>query len=226
MKKGIIIILLMLIAPLNLNFMTEACEGYEPALYDSHIELTDGTSSYLIEKGKPKDLYLPRKAIDNDINTAWVEGKDGDGIGEFILIRLANMRPIKFIKLMPGYAKNEKLFFENNRPKELKIIIFQMDYKQIDVLKQENDIKKYKIVFQWNHELQDKRQFQQIDLPDYSKLLLKNPPIWMAIIIKSVYKGTKYTDTAIAEIRFIDEKGVDVVGEWDENWKFKHGVTK
>ena len=41
-------------------------------------------SSYLFESKYPKLSYHPVNLLDNNINTAWFEGRKGDGIGEFV----------------------------------------------------------------------------------------------------------------------------------------------
>ncbi|MCX8009337.1 MAG: hypothetical protein N3A54_06625, partial [Patescibacteria group bacterium] len=89
-------------------------------------------SSFLIEKGMPKDYYSPQKAFDGNINTAWVEGVEGDGIGEYILfyVPIKNSRydskPAKInLSIINGYAKNEHLYKINNRVKEFCLEIYE-----------------------------------------------------------------------------------------------------
>ena len=43
-------------------------------------------SSFLVERNKDKFIYGYRNLFDNDISTAWVEGVDGSGINEYLLI--------------------------------------------------------------------------------------------------------------------------------------------
>jgi hypothetical protein len=198
-----------------MKIYSKACEGYEMTIEDHYDMMVNYTNSYLVEKGKPENLYIPRKAIDNDINTAWVEGSEGDGIGEVFVIDLLPS-DIKSIKIMPGYAKNEKLFLENNRPKQLTFIFFNL-LRFDSKIKNENDIRKHKVLCEWQYELKDSREFQEIIIPDFCK-----KGRTLAIVIKSVYKGTKYSDTAIAEIRFFDERGVDILKEMYDQHQIKH----
>lgn len=196
-------------------FMLVVCEivignGYELKTNDYLDELTFGTRSYLIEKGKSKELYLPRKAIDNNINTAWVEGKDDEGIGEYLIIDL-DMGIANVMKIMPGFAMNETLYKANNRPKDINIIFFRSTRGHLEKIKNVKDIRNCKVIYDINFHLNDVRAFQEIKLPDYSNYRYKYPGIFMAIIIDSVYRGSKHNDTCISEIRFFDEKGNDII---------------
>lgn len=201
----------------------KTCEGYEMSIDDIYDNVINA-SSYLIEKNKSKDLYLPRKAIDNDKNTAWVEGKKGHGIGEFLIVDIGGMK-VKYLNILPGFARNEKLFLSNNRPQKLRFVIFKLNFgDNVEEIKQEEVINKKTILFEWFHELNDVCEFQKITMPNYEKYL--DMGIFLAIIIKSVYPGLQHQDTCISEIRFIDYEGKDILKEVYENWKFKHGVTK
>lgn len=218
------LLFLMFIIGISLNSHEgKSCEGYEMSMDDIYDNVINA-SSYLIEKNKSKDLYLPRKAIDNDKNTAWVEGKEGHGLGEFLIVSLAGMK-VRYMDILPGFARNEKLFLANSRPQKLRFVIFKLNFEdKIEEIKQEEVINKKTILFEWFHELNDECKFQKITMPNYEKYLANR--IFLAIIIKGIYPGLQHQDTCISEIRFIHYDGEDIFKEVYKNWKIKHGVTK
>jgi hypothetical protein len=140
----------------------------------------------------PNDLYKARNIKDNDPATAWVEGVMGDGIGETIRFysnKGHNVEAaflIDSIGFINGYAKNETTFRNNSR------------------------VKKVFLRFEVNNDYE----------PEYKKPLVKpvvlhDTPLMQFIRFKTpvkateielkiaeVYKGEKYEDTAISEIKF------------------------
>lgn len=145
----------------------------------SHLIEPAESSSYLdntVNKYEYVEYYPPWDAQDGDLNTSWVEGVPGPGIGEWIIMPFVETLPVKEIGISIGYDENDKLFFANNRVKTLKISI--------------NGNK-----FLMNHTFPDKRGIQHItfDEPiDANSLTFE---------IVEVYPGTKYDDTCISEIQ-------------------------
>jgi hypothetical protein len=86
----------------------------------SSAEMTADASSVL-----PDDVgcdgtcnYDPSKAIDGDLTTAWAEGVDGAGIGEFITVRFAAPVVVRVVSIAPGWQRVDKpcLFVRSHRP--------------------------------------------------------------------------------------------------------------
>lgn len=131
--------------------------------------------------------YLPMNVHDFDIRTAWVVNKNNYGIGEYIEYHFDadTPRPTK-VQILNGYMKNEKLWKENSRVKQLKLYL--------------ND----KLIAKLN--LQDNTGVQKyfIGTPFESKI---HPAYKLKFEIADVYKGEKYSDTAISELTF---EGIDV----------------
>ena len=80
-------------------------------------------SSFLVERNKDKFIYGYRNLFDNDISTAWVEGVDGSGINEYLLIPFYKQDESMFsykkkkniniqLQINNGYCKNESLFYK------------------------------------------------------------------------------------------------------------------
>jgi len=131
--------------------------------------------------------YSAKSANDLNYKTAWVEGKSDDGIGEFIEYHFENKSPrITSIKISNGYQKSESVWKNNNRVKSLKLYT---NGNEFGILK-----------------LSDTKTDQEFKLgtfghnADGSDLVLR-------FEILEVYKGDKYSDTAITEIYF---DGIDV----------------
>jgi hypothetical protein len=69
--------------------------------------------------------YDAARALDGRLDTAWCEGAQGDGVGEWIEVRaqhLAGWRsPLCQVLMIPGYAKSEALYQQNGRVTRLRI---------------------------------------------------------------------------------------------------------
>lgn len=121
--------------------------------------------------------YVPANVVDNRLDTAWVEGKKGSGEGEWLLVDLGRARSVRTIELLNGYHKNEDIFRKNNRVRGLKIAMSNGYTTTV--------------------ELEDSGGVQKITLDEPQAVT------WVQLTIQSVYRGTKYQDTAISEVRVI-----------------------
>ena len=144
------------------------------------------------------DKYAIRNLTDGDPSTAWVEGKMGSGIYEYIKIYCPSKETdmvdrysaykIDSLGIINGYTKNEEVFYKNNRVKKIKI-----EYKN-DIFREENpyNMKTPEI---YEYILEDTMAMQYLVFPE---------PIYMSsmkISILEVYKGSKWDDTCISELR-------------------------
>jgi hypothetical protein len=105
-------------------------------------------------------------------STAWVAGSGGYAIGEWILVEFDDMQSVTSITIRNGYQKNPDIFFKNSRVKKLDVVASSGEKRQFD--------------------LEDRLGAQQLSF---------NRPVqakWIALIIRDVFPGTKYTDTAIS----------------------------
>lgn len=150
-----------------------------------HVDRFSASSSLA---DTPAVSYKPRNAHDFDLNTAWVEGAAGDGIGvrlDYVvdMVSPEDLNPglgINKLIVWNGYYKTAKLWSANNRVKKLKLLVDGTPLGFID--------------------LKDVRTVQTVELP-----LIPLPKGKMTTIgfeIVEVYKGTKYSDTAVTEILF------------------------
>ncbi len=132
--------------------------------------------------------YSANNAHDFDANTAWIEGKEDYGIGEYIeYFFLANSPPVTTVKIINGYIKNKNAWKENSRVKKLKLYINNKPSAILD--------------------LKDTVAFQEFKLSSPLQSKIQGSDLVLKFEIMEVYPGDKYKDVAITEIEF-DGTGV------------------
>lgn len=173
------------------NIQLVGCSWYCGAMYEM------SASSEL--KSSRSNNYSVNNLSDDDIRTAWVEGVKGYGIGEYIAFEFpyTAARANQCI-IINGYAKDETTWKNNSRVKSFNVY--------------EDD----KLIATIN--LKDTRAIQEFNLPhpiphrpdNYNRILSETsnqPAVMLKFVIREVYKGNKYDDTAISEFIF---DGLDV----------------
>lgn len=135
--------------------------------------LYDNCSSYLIERNKSYPVENLSKLV---VDTPWVEGVKGDGIGEGFTIQGKQFdKPLgPYLMLINGYISYEKpyLYKQNNRIKKIKVTGLKSGKSKIlDVL--------------------DTPHPQTVDISFITQ------PEDIRVEIADVYKGTKYDDTCL-----------------------------
>jgi hypothetical protein len=107
-------------------------------------------------------------------STAWVAGSSGYAIGEWIIVEFVEMRTVTGITIQNGYQKNSDIFLKNSRVKKMELLSSSGAKREL--------------------RLEDRLGSQQ---------LLFDHPIpakWIALFIRDVFPGYKYTDTAISKL--------------------------
>ena len=144
--------------------------------YEGWAGLYKDCSSYLIEKNKSYPVENLSKFV---VDTPWVEGVKGDGIGEGFTICGRG----KYLLIMNGYISYEKpyLYKQNNRIKKIKVTGIESGKSKIlDVL--------------------DTPHPQTVDISFITGLED------IRVEIADVYKGTKYDDTCLHYCRNYDDE--------------------
>ena len=132
--------------------------------------------------------YSAKNAHDFDPFTAWIEGKEDYGIGEFIeYFFIANSPPVTAVKILNGYTKNKNSWKQNSRVKKFKLYVNNKPYAILA--------------------LQDTIAFQEFILKDTLQSKIKGMDLVMKFEIMEVYPGDMFKDVAITEIEF-DGTGV------------------
>lgn len=132
-----------------------------------------------------KSNYSAKNIHDFNKNTAWVEGVEGNGIGEFIEFTFKNKLGVEHfginqLLIANGYKKNKDLWKKNGRVKKLKMII---NDKPVAFLN-----------------LEDSFEIQVVNIPKIKFPINKITKI--RFVIEEVYQGIKYEDTAISLLMF------------------------
>lgn len=65
--------------------------------------------------------YPPEFTTDGKLETAWLEGVKGNGIGEWIMYSAETDQTVSSITLYNGYLKNDKVYINNGRIKKLSL---------------------------------------------------------------------------------------------------------
>jgi len=164
------------------QILGDGCSWYCGAMYDMKA------SSTLASQGKNE--YTVKNLWDDDVRTAWVEGKNGYGIGEYITFDFekGSARATR-CTLVNGYSKNQKTWKDNSRVKTLNMY---EDDKLIATIK-----------------LKDTRCAQTFELKNHRR---DKRAMRLKFVITEVYKGDKYDDTAISELIF-DGEDVHCLGK-------------
>lgn len=135
------------------------------------------------------DRYAAEKAHDFSIVTAWVEGVEGNGVGEYLRYSFPGTCPrITTVLIHNGYVKNWEVWYDNARVKRLLMYYNDEPYAILN--------------------LQDTMGLQSFDVGVLGYEDKDSAPAWsIKFEILEVYHGKKYEDTAITEIYF---DGIDV----------------
>jgi len=113
--------------------------------------------------------------MDGRESTAWVEGKRGQGIGEWIVVEFDKPQQAMRIDISNGLGKNQDIYSKNSRVKEIEVRFSNGETRRFM--------------------LADKAREQRLGLGGSPQTM------WVQIKILSVYPGWKYQDTAISELR-------------------------
>ena len=167
--------------------------GYGCSWYCGGGQDTNSASSEL--KSFKKISYAAKNIHDLSYKSAWIEGVDGYGIGEFVVYHFPPQTPrITTVIVVNGYVKTDKSWKENSRVKKLKMYVNGEAFAILNL----DDSK-----------VQQYFSFKPIGIAERSDWdALKKMDWWtMKFEILEVYPGEKFDDTAITEIYF---DGIDV----------------
>ncbi|MCB1414300.1 MAG: caspase family protein [Xanthobacteraceae bacterium] len=118
--------------------------------------------------------YGPEHLFEAGHDTAWVEGRAGEGVGEWVTVEFDGLRRIDAIRLRNGYQKNRDIFRKNGRVRRLRV-----EFSQGET-----------------------RTFTLADRLGAETLHLGRPvdAYWVKFVVDEVWPGSKYTDTAISRL--------------------------
>lgn len=171
-----------------------------------------GISSKLIEHGYNHSWESIK---DNNLSTAWVEGKDGDGIGEWAIIPIKgpyqyldyedgilNKKLEVLLKINNGFCKNESTYSNNNRVKKAKITIYEVPLIAYEDFRGTQALEEPCIMYETEITLEDIITQQKFLFNCSPKAKYESGYLYLYVqlTILDVYPGKKYQDTCISEM--------------------------
>jgi hypothetical protein len=167
---------------LTLLLPSVAAAGEFHRLYSEEAQ----ASSFLKSNwNKYEENYHPSYVLDDDPKTAWVEGAEGDGIGESLTIPVSDLRSARAIRLVifNGYQKSPALLSANAAPKQLTVTVQSPGGTSA---KQQLTLER-------------KMGPQSFDIP------VSGGVTEVVLTLDSVHPGSKYRDTCISDVQvFVD----------------------
>ena len=136
------------------------------------LKITASSSS--VRLAVQSNTYYPANAIDGKRSTAWIEGVDGPGIGEWIRFDFDREINLHRILIQPGYFKSPAVWSQNNRLATVTAQFSDGSSRQLN--------------------FDDRMDSQKVDIGSVRTR-------WVRLTIASVYYGTD-PDTALSEIAF------------------------
>lgn len=119
--------------------------------------------------------YRPINVIDGDPGTAWAEGADGPGVGEWLDFDFTETVDLIAIEFLNGYNRTRETFRGNGR------------VRLITITTDDNDIVAT---------LDDNMEYQTIEEPFGRTGSAR-------MTIESVYRGERFDDTLVSEVAFV-----------------------
>jgi hypothetical protein len=137
----------------------------------------NGFETYCVSSVLPSQFgnsYGPENLFRGGSGAAWVEGRRGHGIGEWITVEFDELRVVKTIELQTGYQKNADIFAKNGRVRQMRVIFSNGET----------------------------RVLTPPDRAGAESYKLERPvsAYWMKFTIESVYPGRLYEDTAVTKL--------------------------
>ena len=136
------------------------------------LKITASASS--VRLAVQANTYYAANAIDGKRSTAWIEGVDGPGLGEWIRFDFDREINLHRILIQPGYFKSPQIWAENNRLESVTAYFSDGSSRELT--------------------FPNRMDSQKVEVGSIRTR-------WVRFVIKSVYYGTD-PDTAISEVAF------------------------
>lgn len=127
--------------------------------------------------------YDAGQLVDGKVSTAWVEGEDGSGLGSWLELDLGGERTVHKVKVWPGFWYSREFWHRTNRPRELEI--------------------------RWSDGTSDRFEIPDAMEPFEAVLATPRRTRSARLIVRNVYAGNTWLDTAISEIQLFDAEAGD-----------------
>ncbi len=144
----------------------------QPTRESLPLKITASASS--VRLAVQSNTYYASNAMDGKRTTAWIEGADGPGIGEWIRFDFDHEINLHRILIQPGYFKSPYFWAQNNRLATVRAEFSDGSSRELH--------------------FDDRMEAEKIDVGSIRTR-------WVRLVIESVYYGTD-PDTAISEVAF------------------------
>lgn len=151
-----------------------------------HADHAESTSFLKSNWNKYEENYHPNYVLDGDPKTAWVEGKDGDGVGESITIPVSTVSSARSVRVdvWNGYQKSKNLLEANGAPAKVTVVVIGPGGRVTGTTKAT---------------LKRAMGTQSITVPVTGGVEA------VQLVVDSVTTGKKYKDTCISDVQvFVD----------------------
>lgn len=145
-------------------------------------------SSELAPQGKKS--YHASHLIDDNMNTCWVEGVSGTGVGETIELDLGQKQTVYGVIICNGYQESKYLYGINGKVTSVTVSTADGTEKRADLMTPQFD--------------ETKESFSAYERAELENWLTFDGPVYtdkIRITIDAAVAGSKYKDTCISEIR-------------------------
>ena len=177
------------------------------APWDYNIQSSFSTSEL---PGDSSHSYGIASALDGDLSTSWAEGTQGSGIGEkLVVFHEAGETRGDYLYIFPGWGGSQETWEKNNRLHAVTITVYGVKKYTITG---GADLKYLATIEEFTVSFIDQPQYQGIPIGRY--LIEDNSwpsgiDLYIVVLeINSVYEGSKWDDTVIAEIQILEESMV------------------
>ena len=122
--------------------------------------------------------YQATNLVDAELTTAWIEGMEGPGLGEWVRFEFTQPVVLARLEIANGYQKDDDRFAGNPRVKLLKVEYSNGTSQLVDLF--------------------DTKDIQSIEPPS-------DAVEWVKLVVVSVYPGAEWEDTALSEVHIYEE---------------------
>lgn len=142
--------------------------------FESQKKLKINVTASSVRYSVQSNTYFPANVIDGSRQTAWIEGADGPGLGEWLLFDFGRDVTLHRVIVLPGYFKSSDIWKLNNRLARATLYFSDGTSRLVD--------------------FPDRMERQSLDLGPVKTR-------WVRLEIAGVHSGTD-PDTAISEVVF------------------------
>ncbi len=125
---------------------------------------------------KVTPYYGPNNLTDGNARTCWADGVDGTGIGEWFRLEADSDQAVKGIKVLNGYCKSEKIYYQNSRPQKVTVSLSNGH----------------------SYEFTLSDTFNEYQTLDFGSTETTS---YVQVTIDSTYAGNTWNDTSVSEVQ-------------------------